>query len=210
MIGGEKSMKNLYFDDFEDLVDDIRDKFYDVREHDKFNDVSIVAKYEEARQIISELICAGFDIRSLEIGDAEISGYDDEYIITLISSDDEDEIWCEPMLVESGYLTDESTITYVLDNCSSTVIPYCKAPIVYEVTVGVDEEEYDCENNCCECDKDAVSTSNTHSYSVNSKSVSKEEFEKVESEFNDVLKKNLLSLCEVIDEMNEWRKLFSW
>lgn len=203
-------MKNLYFEDFEDLVADICDKFNTVTEQDEFNDVSIIAKYEEARQIISELVCVGFNIRSLEIGDAEISGYDDEYVISITNIEDEDEIWCEPMLVESGYLTDESTITYILDNCSSTVIPYCKAPIVYDVTVGEDEYneeddcevEYDCENE--------VSTSDTHSYKVNGKPVSKEEFEKVESEFNDVLKKNLLSLCEVLDEMNEWRKLFNW
>ena len=203
-------MNNLYFDDFEDLVADICDKFNTVTEQDEFNDVSIIAKYEEARQIISELVCAGFDIRSLEIGDEETSGYDDEYVISITNIEDEDEIWCEPMLRDSGYLTDDATITYVLDNCSSAVIPYCKAPIVYEVTVG--EEDYDEEDDCeveDDCENE-VSTSDTHSYKVNGKPVSKEEFEKVESEFNDVLKKNLLSLCEVLDEMNEWRKLLGW
>ena len=68
-----------------------------------------------------------------------------EYLISL----NNDGIWCEPMKLDGKYLTDESTITYILDNCSSKVIPYCKGKLVYEVSVGADENDCDCSE--CDC-----------------------------------------------------------
>ena len=61
-------MKNIYFDDFEDLACDIADT-YDSLDGEDFEDVAIIAKYEEARHIIKELLCLGYNIHSLEIHD---------------------------------------------------------------------------------------------------------------------------------------------
>ena len=82
-------MKNLYFDDFEDFSCAVADA-YDALDYDD-EDVAIIAKYEEARQIIKELLCIGYDIHSINIIDEEYGEYDAEYIISLY----DDEVWCE-------------------------------------------------------------------------------------------------------------------
>lgn len=128
-------MERLEFEDYEEFACDIADKYESIR-NDEYNDVAVVAKYEEAKHIIKELLCIGYDIHSIEMHDDEWDGYNAEYICSIY----DDEIWCEPMLRENGYLTDDSPIMYVMDNCSSKVIPYCKGKTVYEVSIGEDDE----------------------------------------------------------------------
>ena len=101
--------------------------------------MAIIAKYEEARQIIKELLCIGYDISNIELHEVDWANYDAEFVVTLYDNS----IWCEPMLRENGYIEEESPVIYVLDNCSSKVIPYCKGKIVYEVTVGKEDDECD-------------------------------------------------------------------
>lgn len=141
-------MEQINFDNYEDLACDISDKYDALKSKDEYKDVAVIAKYEEARQIIKELLCVGYDVHSISMHDVEYDGYDAEYVISLY----EDKVWVEPMLRDSGYITDDSTIMYVLDNCSSKVIPYCKGKVMFEVAVG--EEECDCDEccGCCECD----------------------------------------------------------
>ena len=224
-------MKNLYFDDFEDLSCAVADT-YDALDYDE-EDVAIIAKYEEARQIVKELACIGYDLHSIDIDD-EVDGYNAEYIITLYDN----EIFCEPMLREKGYIIDDSPVIYVLDNCSSKVIPYCKGKTVYEVTVGDDEC---CCNECDECeecltingkpatkeefdnyvshfmhDEKPVATSSAKSvYKVNGKECSKEEFDKKYEEFEEMYLDNIrdmfLNYCNFMDEMNDWRsRMLRW
>ena len=225
-------MKNLYFDDFEDLACDIVDT-YDALDYDE-EDVAIIAKYDEARQIIKELLCLGYDINSLEIHDELWENYDAEFIISLYNN----ELWCEPMLRENRYIEEEAHVVYVLDNCSSKVIPYCKGKNVYEVTVGDNDCDCDdCEDSEEECltingkpatkeefdnyvsqfkhdEKPSTSTSAKSVYKVNGKECSKEEFDKEYEEFEekymDNIRDMLLSYCEFMDEVNDWRKLFRW
>ena len=201
-------MKNLYFDDFEDLACDIADKFDMVK--DDFGDIAIIAKYEEAKEIISELSCIGYSLESIRMSRPEWENYHDEYLISL----NNDGIWCEEMKSDGKYLPDESTITYILDNCSSKVIPYCKGKIVYEVTVSIeDEDECDCSE--CTCKKDErPTTASKESYFINGKSVDKSEFDKKYEEFEEKYMDNirgmLLNYCEFMDEMNEWKRLLRW
>ena len=217
-------MKNLYFDDFEDFSCVIADT-YDALDYDE-EDVAIIAKYEEARQIIKELLCLGYDLHSIDIDD-EFDGYNAEYIITLYDN----EIFCEPMLREKGYITDDSPVIYVLDNCSSKVIPYCKGKNVFEVTVGEDDcdcdeceeytvngepatkEEFDAYVSQFKKDEKQVATTNEKStYKVNGREVSKEEFDKKYEEFEEMYLDNvrdmLLGYCEIMDEVNDWRSRF--
>ena len=158
-------MENLYFNDFEDLACSVADTYDSLKGKD-YEDVAIIAKYEEARQIIKELLCIGYDIHSINIIDEEYGEYDAEYIISIY----DDEIWCEQMLRENGYLTDDSPVMYVLDNCSSKVIPYCKGKTVYEVSVGIDEDdECGCDECECACKKDIYveTDGDMHGFSVN-------------------------------------------
>ena len=203
-------MRNLYFDDFEDLACDIADT-YDALDYDDEEDVAIIAKYEEARQIIKELLCLGYDLHSVEIHDDLWENYDAEYVISLY----ENEVWCEPMLRENGYIEEDAPVIYVLDNCSSKVIPYCKGKNVYEVTVSIDDDECSCDECECACKKDEKpATTSKESYFINGKSVDKYEFDKEYEEFEEVYLDNirdmLLSYCNFMDEVNDWRKLFRW
>ena len=203
-------MKNLYFDDFEDFVCAVAD-IYDSLDGEDFEDVAIIAKYEEARQIIKELICIGYGIGNIELHEVSWDNYDAEYIISLYDNS----IWCEPMLKENGYIEEYSPVIYVLDNCSSKVIPYCKGKTVYEVTVGDDDED-ECECACKKDEKPATTTSTTKSvYKVNGKECSKEEFDKKYGEFEEMYLNNirdiLLNYCNFMDSVNDWRsRLVRW
>ena len=197
-------MKNLYFDDFEDLACDIADNFDMVK--DDFGDIAIIAKYEEAKEIIAKLSCIGYSLESIRMSRPECKNYHEEYLISL----NNDGIWCEEMKSDGKYLTDESTITYILDNCSSKVIPYCKGNIVFEVTVGDGEDDCDCSE--CACKKDEKPTASKESYFINGKSVDKSEFDKKYEEFEEMYLDNirdmLLNYCTFMDEMNDWKSRF--
>lgn len=160
-------MQNVYFEDYEDLACDIADKFDMVK--DDFGDIAIIAKYEEAKEIIAELVCIGYSLESIEIDRPEWRSYYDEYLISL----NFDGIWCQPMKVDGKYITDDSTITYILDNCSSTVIPQCKGKIVFEIGI-VEDEKCECDEccGCCDCDEEDTefpieSDGDMHGFSVN-------------------------------------------
>ena len=223
-------MKNIYFDDFEDLACDIADT-YDSLDGEDFEDVAIIAKYEEARHIIKELLCLGYDIHSLEIHDDLWENYDAEYVISLYDNS----IWCEPMLRENGYIDEDAPVIYVLDNCSSKVIPYCKGKTVYEVSVGIDEDDECGCDDCEECltingkpatkeefdryvsqfkhdEKPTTTSTSKSTYKINGKECSKEEFDKKYEEFEEMYLDNirdmLLSYCEFMDEVNEWKSRF--
>ena len=203
-------MKNIYFDDFEDFSCAVVDT-YDALDYDE-EDVAIIAKYEEAKEIISELSCIGYSLESIRMSRPEWENYHEEYLISL----NNDGIWREPMKLDGKYLTDESTITYILDNCSSKVIPYCKGNIIFEVTVGIDEDdECDCSECACKKDEKPATTSTSNSvYKVNGKEVSKKEYEKVLDKFSDKYMDSvqdiLLNHLEFIDEMRNFAKLFNW
>ena len=230
-------MKNLYFDDFEDLACDIADKF-DRLDKENFEDIAVIAKPNEVKEIFKELVCIGYDICNITYERIDWDGYDDEYILSM----NHDGIWLEKFKSEDGkYLTDESTITYILDNCSSKVIPYCKGKIVFEVTVGIDEDD-ECDCDECDCDEceegftvngrpvskeefdnyvsqfkhdEKPTTASKESYFINGKSVDKSEFDKRYEEFEEMYLDNirdmLLNYCEFMDSVNEWRsRLLRW
>ena len=137
-------IKNKYFEDYEDFACEVLDTIDSLED---FEDVAIVAKYNHANQIIKELLCVGANIASIELHKEELEEYYDEYIISITKDDNgESKVWCEKFKREKGYLTDDSTVMYVMDDCSSKVVPYCKGKTVYEVSVGIEElEESDCE-----------------------------------------------------------------
>ena len=202
-------MKNLYFNDFEDLACSVSDTYASLKD-EGFDDIAIIAKYEEAKHIIKNLLCIGYDVHSIEIHDYLWDNYDAEFVISLYDN----KVWCEPFLRENGYINEESPVIYILDNCSSKVIPHCKGKNVYEVSVGIGEDN--CNNHSeCACKKDEKpTTASKESYFINGKSVDKSEFDKKYKEFEEMYLNNirdmLLNYCEMMDEMNEWRKLFRW
>lgn len=160
-------MDRLEFEDYEEFACDITDLF-DVIDNE-FGDVSIIAKYDEAKEIIKELLYLGYNVASVELHREEFENYYDEYIVSL----NFDGVWCEKFKRDTGYFNDESNVTYIMDNCSSAVIPYCKSESLYEVSVkDVDDSESYNEGSETE-----------HTYTVNGKTVNKETFDAYVSKF---------------------------
>lgn len=208
-------MKRLCFENYEEFACEICDRYETIKDNDDLNDVAIIAKYEEIRQIIKELVFIGYDLHSISLEDIKYDGYDDEYILSLY----DDELWCEKFRRESGYIIDESGVTYILDNCSSKVISRCEGEVIYEVCIeGCDEDDeydYTCNERKCACkdsEKKPISDTVKSSYTVNGKSVTKEEFDKKYAEFEDKYMDNirdmLLNYCDLMDRFNDWQKMF--
>ena len=205
-------MKNLYFNDFEDLACSVSDTYASLKD-EGFDDIAIIAKYEEAKHIIKNLLCIGYDVHSIEIHDYLWDNYDAEFVISLYDN----KVWCEPFLRENGYINEESPVIYILDNCSSKVIPHCKGKIVYEVSVGIGEDN--CNNHSeCACKKDekptTTSSSATATYRVNGKEVDKDTYESALSDIEDRYLNNvrdmLIGYCDVMDRMSKWRSRLFW
>lgn len=191
-------MERLKFEDYEEFACDIADKFDSLK--DKFGDVSIIAKYNEAREIIRELLCLGYDLCNIIFEMPDWDGYNDEYVLSLSSEG----LWCEKFKRDTGYLTDESNVIYVMDNCSSVVFKYIDSENVYEVCVGEDTGNNENTNT-------QISSNTKEVYCVNGKEVDKDtciNIVKDLDEYFNIMRRNLLNYCEFMDEMNEWCKLF--
>lgn len=209
-------MERLEFNDYEEFACEVADTFDDICKNDDFNDISIIAHYDEAKQIIREILCLGYDINSIELKDPEL-GYDDvPYVISVCGIDSDHEVWCEPMIRDNGeYIDDESSIIYVLDNCSSEVLKHLDSECIFEVGIG--EDACSCDERECACKKDNKPTTSTSksTYKINNKEVSKEEFDKKYEEFEEMYLDNirdmLLNYRTFMDSVNDWRsKLLRW
>lgn len=197
-------IKTLHFDNYMDMVLAVSDMYEEVTNKDELNSVCVIAKYEEAREILSTLISSmGYGIACIDISDVLANNYADEYVISLF----ENKVWCEPAKRGNVYLTLECDYVYLLDNCNSKIVPKIESDEVYEVCIGDFDDEYDDECTCSECKYSAT-------YKVNDKNVNKDEYEKViediKKKYSRSIRDMLLGYSEFLDEMNEWRKLLNW
>ena len=209
-------MERLEFNDYEEFACEVADTFDDICKNDDFDDIAIIAHYDDAKYIIREILCLGYDINSIELKNPEL-GYDDvPYVISVCGIDSEHEVWCEPMVRDNGeYINDESSIIYVLDNCSSEVLKHLDSECIFEVGIG---DECGCDGCKCACKKDEKSTTSStakSTYKINNKEVSKEEFDKKYEEFEEMYLDNIrdmmLNYCSFMDEVNDWRsRLLRW
>ena len=210
-------MERLEFNDYEEFACEVADTFDNIRYDDDFNDIAIIAHYDEANQIIREILCLGYDLNTIELKNPEL-GYDDvPYVISICGIDSEHEVWCESMIRDDGkYIEDESSVIYVLDNCSSEVLKYLDSERIFEVGIG--EDVCDCGECECACKKDekpTASSTTKSTYKINNKEVSKEEFDKKYEEFEEMYLDNIRDMffnyCNFMDEMNDWRsRLLRW
>lgn len=198
-------IKTLHFEDYEDFACAVSDAYDRVKSNDEYNSVDVVAKYEDAKDIIRELVGIGYGIAFIDkFGDPEWDGYDDAFVISLL----DDEIWCEPVKRENGYIFVEADVVYIFDDCNSKIIPKIEADEVYEVEIG--DFDYDCEN----CDYHDMTTTSSATYKVNGKEVSEKEYydklANVEAKFQKHMGIVLNDYSDFIDEMKNWKDLLGW
>lgn len=128
-------LKTLYFDNITTLCQVLSEKYDTLT--DEFDEISIISKYNEAKEIVKELLNMGHDVASLDLHREEFENYYDEYIISLNS----DGVWCEKFKRDNGYFNDTSIITYISNECNSTCIPYVKSNDIYAFEISKEECE---------------------------------------------------------------------
>lgn len=151
-------IKTLYFDNFCSAACGFSDT-YDELKND-YKSVGIVAKYDEAKEIIKELLYLGHNIKSIEIHDCEYEDYFDEYVVTIT----DDGIYCEKFKRENGYFCEESDVTYVSNECNSICFKHIDSDIIYAFQIGMDNECDECLEHCCECCEDCED--NIHGFTM--------------------------------------------
>ena len=187
-------IKTLHFEDYEDFACDVSDVYERVKSDDEYNSVDVIAKYEDAKNIIAELVENGHDLAHIsDFARPDHDNYNDEYLISL----DHEGIWCEPAKRENGYLYATGVVCYVMDNCNSKIISSIQSKVVYEVSIGDDNCDGDCDHcDCKETDKDY--------YSINGKQMSQAEFEKKTKE----IQKTYDSLSDWLDIVDAFPEIY--
>ena len=164
-------IKTLHFENYEDFACAVSDTYDRVKSDDEYNSVDIVAKYEDVKEIIRELVGIGYGIAFIDkFGNPEWDGYDDSFVISLL----DDDIWCEPVKRDDKYIFVEADVVYIFDDCNSKIIPKIEADEVYEVEIGNKYNDCDCDGDCENCpshDETYLHTSededgNTHGFTA--------------------------------------------
>lgn len=154
-------MYQLFQDNYEDFVTLVSDVYNEITTNDEYNTVAIIARYDDAKEIVHELCDLGYYLGNIYdgFGSKAICGYSDEYIITIF----ENEISIEQAKVGKDYLCVEAECVFVLSNCNSKILSKVFSEIsTFEVVIGEEEEncsccgDYDTCNEDCEnkCDDD--------------------------------------------------------
>ena len=216
----------LTFDEIEDIVDIFIDKVYHT---DKT--VALITNKELVEYAMDELL--NDDCVTVKRVDLELDGEDVEYMISVDDGgymvvqpveyyDDKYFNGIEYAFVDMDGCVEQMTIDNMLDRDVEIVL------FGYEDECGCDDcddceegftvngrpvskEEFDNYTSHFMHDKKPVATSKS-TYKINGKECSKEEFDKKYEEFEEMYLDNirdmLLSYCEFMDEVNDWRSRF--
>lgn len=150
-------MKELFYSDIEDLCLDVSEVHDKLCENNDFVDVTIVAKYEVVKQIISELVYYDYDLCNIKLENPDIDYYDDEFYISINS---DNEIWCEKAKDKDGnYLIDECNIALIHEDCNSKLVSKLRSdyePMIFVLSDDCDEDMNHCSNceNKEKCDSE--------------------------------------------------------
>lgn len=95
--------------------------------------VSIIGYFEEIQPLISELVKLGHDIVSCDFARCDVTGYDDEYILSVYDNT----LWVEPMMRKNGYIKDGSHEVFLFDDCNFDIIKHIdKESCIYKICIG--------------------------------------------------------------------------
>lgn len=200
----EKNIKDIItYVDVDEIVDIFLDKLYNT---DKT--VALISDKEIVTSVMNrELIsddCISIQRVDLELDDAAY----------MISIDNRGRMVVQPIeYYDDKYFKDIEYAFVDMDGCvEQMTIDNLLDRDVKIVLFGYDDE---CECDECECacrkdEKPTTASTAKSTYKINNKEVSKEEFDKKYEEFEEMYLDNirdmLLSYCEFMDEVNDWRR----
>lgn len=126
-------MVNKYYDNITDFAAVISKTYCDLK--NPFI-VSVVCKYDAAVDILRMMCQYNYNPAFVQLSDVKWDGYDDEFVLSLYNN----EVSVEKMKHGDVYYSTEADVIFIMDDCSSRVIPKCKSENVICVEVG--EEGY--------------------------------------------------------------------
>ena len=145
-------MRRLFFEDVHELSNKM---IHDVLRGSEC--VSVVCHYELATALLSELIQSDIPIGQIDISDYEWSGYDREYMVTIMDGN----VYCNQAYGRKvdGYSKDEyiessSDIVYVHQDCNSKILKYIDCDEIYEFSIYDVDDFDDFECDCFKCGHD--------------------------------------------------------
>lgn len=196
----------LTFDEIEDIIDIFIDKVYHT---DKT--VALITNKELVEYAMNELLEDSYI--TVKRVDLEL---DSEYAEYMTSVDDDGYMVVQPVeYYDDKYFNDIEYAFVDMDGCVEQMTIDNLLNRDVEILLFGYKDECGCDECKCACKKDEnpTTTSSTKSvYKINNKEVSKEEFDKKYEEFEEMYLDNirdmLLSYCEFMDEVNEWRSRF--
>ena len=206
-----EKMEIVSFNDIEDVYDAIGIELMQLENKEDY--IAVYGKVDLIKELFSTMISDGY-----EFGYADFDTLDEmrKDMIYMMFIRGNCVISVEPAYSDNGVVIghDSKVALFYMDDCKQDVIDYCVNRDM-EVTL-FDFDNCDCDDcSECACRKDEKpTTTSKESYFINGKSVDKSEFDKKYEEFEEMYLDNirdmLLSYCEFMDEVNEWRKLFRW
>ena len=198
--------KDLNFEYIEDFVDYVVNEVEN--DEDKF--VTVIAKFDDAKEILKNTMTYNdVNFESLQIESPIMDNYCDEFVLSFWMNDGVLEVGCEKLKNEEGEYTNPcGDIVFLFDDCSSKIIPLCEGLRLYFVSVEDECDCDDCDEEClCDCHKEEKEITPTSSYTINGKSVSKQEFDKkyakIVNSYRENMRSTLLDYCSWMDEVND-------
>lgn len=123
--------------------------------HDCDRNVSFVAKYDHAKEILRELVFYDYDLKFVELADPEWDNYEDEYVISIVC----DEIFCEKLKLDGRYCMLSPKFVFFDESANSKCVKYFESDMKYEFEITEEEssgdsdrmiDRHDCDNYDCD------------------------------------------------------------
>ena len=186
------------------LCDDIIDEYSTLR---RYNELSIYAPSYIAREILGILLDETEDLWVDADSENELLyGNNNDVVITIAC---DGMVFVEEAKVNGVIKSNEDcSLTYFYDGLGQKDLSVLEENAESILVFGFEDDT--CEG--CKSEGSELATIPTASYTVNGKSVTKEEFDKKYTEFEnkymDNIRDMLLNYCDLIDSFNEWQKRF--
>lgn len=182
------------------IIEDLADEFELLR---RCESLGIYAPSPIAREILDRILEEFDDVWVVAESHNELLYKSDNKVIITLS--DDGAIFVENAYDEDGVIKrTEAVLSYVYDGFTNKEVEDIAVDVFSVLVFGFEEDEIE--------DTDATTTDGN--YFVNGEKVTKEVFDKKLEEFDnkymDNVRDMLLNYCELMDEINEWRKLFRW
>lgn len=139
-------MTTLNYDSIEEFCEEVNECIETVHNTNEDKYVSVVAKYEEAKEIIRELIYYDYEIAQIEVNDPNWDDYDAEYEISVING----KIFCSKMKSNDKYLASYASVVFFMEDVNSKCIKsFLESVFEYEVQIdddcdcNIEDEDYE-------------------------------------------------------------------